>query len=94
MKTHMNWCKHLGLCLVALTLVFVAASCGGGTSGVTNVAPENNAVTNAPVIDQRGPVTAARPAPDRRGACCIVLMRASVDSAPWLRFGPVGVSPS
>ena len=35
--------------------------------------------------------------PDRHAAdsswraCCIVEMRASVDSAPWLRFGPVGV---
>ena len=30
----------------------------------------------------------------RTGACCIVEISASVDSAPWLRFGPFGVSPS
>ncbi|UNM09906.1 MAG: hypothetical protein H7A35_07550 [Planctomycetales bacterium] len=36
MKTHVNWCRHLGLSLVALTLVFVATACGGGGGGVTN----------------------------------------------------------
>jgi signal transduction histidine kinase len=31
---------------------------------------------------------------DSARACCIVETIASVDSAPWLGFGPVGVSPS
>ncbi|MCB1188709.1 hypothetical protein KDL29_16230, partial [bacterium] len=50
MKTHVNWCKHLGLTLVALTVVFVAASCGGNGSGLTaNV--ETTTGTSNTVID-------------------------------------------
>src|SRR4029079_11342156 len=43
--------------------------------------------------DQFGPLT-REDTNAGRGACCNVEMSASVDSAPWLRFGPVGVNPS
>ncbi|UNM09908.1 MAG: hypothetical protein H7A35_07560 [Planctomycetales bacterium] len=50
MKTHVNWCKHLGLTLVALTVVFVAASCGGNGGGISaNV--ETQTGTSNTVID-------------------------------------------
>ena len=54
MKTDTNWCKHLGLCLVALTMVFVAASCGGGGGGVQSDLAPKSPVTTSPVVDGRG----------------------------------------
>ncbi|MEZ5337330.1 MAG: hypothetical protein R3F46_03620 [bacterium] len=56
MKTHVNWCRHLGLSLVALTVVFVAASCGGGggTAGLTEQVNQTVSTNTPPVVDGRG----------------------------------------
>ncbi len=53
MKTDSNWCRSLGLCLVALTIVFVAASCGGGGGGVASL-DANSTVANTPTPGDTG----------------------------------------